>query len=65
MFLDVLYEQRGDFLVKVSHSISEHIRDILHGKEVGMKYIFENMDKITLKQEPLDLSKFIQFYEIE
>ena len=65
MFLDILYEQRGDFLVKVSHSISEHIRDILHGKEVGMKYTFENMDKMALKQEPLDSPEFVRFCEIE
>ena len=27
---------RDDFLVKVGYSISEYVRDILHGKEVGM-----------------------------
>jgi len=27
---------------KVSHSISEHIRDILHGKEVDMKYTIDD-----------------------
>ena len=45
--------------------ISEHIRDILHGKEVGMKYTFENMDKMSLKQEPLDSPEFVRFCEIE
>ena len=54
LFLEVLHEQRCGFLIKVSHSISEHIRDILHGKEVDMKYTFENMDKMSLKQEPQD-----------
>lgn len=43
----------GDFLVNVSHSISGHMRDILHGKEVGMRYTFENMDKMSLKSSHL------------
>jgi hypothetical protein len=50
---------------KVSHLISEHIRNILHGKEVDMKYTFENVDKMSLKQEPLDSPEFVRFCEIE
>ena len=65
MFLQVLHEQRGDFLVKVSQSISEHIRDILYGKEIELKYIFKKVDKMALKQEPLDSPEFVRFCEIE
>ena len=65
MFLQVLHEQRGDFLVMVSQSISEHTRDILYGKEMELKYTFGKVDKMAPKQEPLDSSEFVRFCEIE
>jgi hypothetical protein len=37
MFLQVLHEERGDFLVKGSQSTLEHIRDILHEEEIELK----------------------------
>jgi hypothetical protein len=64
-FLDILYEQHGDFLVRVSQLISEHIRDILQGKQIGVRYAFEATDRDSLRLEPFDSPKFIRFCELE
>jgi hypothetical protein len=53
-FLDVLYEYRGDFLQKVSHMISQNIRQVLHGEGPGLEYRFENADTTSLLLESMD-----------
>lgn len=65
MFLDVLSELRGDFLQKVSELVSQHIRDILYRRDLSWKYVFEKMDEDSLKEEPLDSPRFIQFCKLE
>jgi hypothetical protein len=65
VLLDVLAEQRGDFLAKVSDSISQHIREILHGKDLRLRYTFESIDKQSLKQQPMDSPELIRFCELE
>jgi hypothetical protein len=64
-FLEVLFEQRGSFLVEVSQSVSRYIQNILYRKDLRLKYAFETMDKMVLKQEPLDSPEFIRFCELE
>ena len=39
--------RESTFLLNVSKSISEHICDILEGKEVELKYTFEKVDKMA------------------
>ena len=65
VFLEVLFEQRGSFLVEVSQSVSQHIQNILYRKDVRLKYAFKTIDKMVLKQEPLDSPEFIRFCELE
>ena len=61
----MLFEQRGTFLVKVSESVSRHVQDILCRKDLRLKYVFETMDNMFLKQEPLDSPAFIRFCALE
>jgi hypothetical protein len=65
VFLEVLFEQRGSFLVEVSQLVSQHIQNILYRKDLRLKYAFETVDKMVLKQEPLDSPEFIHFCELE
>jgi hypothetical protein len=65
LFMDVLYEFRGDFLHKVSELVSRHIHDILYRKDLSWKYGFEKIDGDALKKEPLDSPGFVQFCESE
>jgi hypothetical protein len=65
VFLEVLFEQRGSFLVEVSQLVSQHIQNILYRKDLRLKYAFETVDKMVLKQEPLDSPEFIRFCELE
>jgi hypothetical protein len=65
MLLDVLAEQRGGFVAKVSDSISQHIGEVLHGKDLRLRYTFEIIDKQFLKQQPMDSPGLIRFCELE
>ena len=65
IFLDVLYERRGNFLIRVSQLISEHVREILQGEKTGVRYTFETIDRECLRQEPLDSPQSIRFCELE
>ena len=65
VFLEVLFEQRGSFLVEVCQSVSRHIQNILYRKDLRLKYAFETVDRMVLKQEPLDSPEFIRFCELE
>ena len=65
VYLDALSELRGDFLQKISESVSQHIPDILYRRDLSWKYVFEKMDEGSLKREPLDSPSFIQFCELE
>jgi hypothetical protein len=65
VFLTVLNEFRGDFLYKISESVSRHIYDILYREDLSWKYGFEKIDEDTLKKKPLDSLGFIQFCELE
>ena len=56
----MLIEQRGGFLFKVGQSVSHHIQNILHRKDLRLKYAFETVDKMLLKQEPLDSPEFLR-----
>lgn len=65
VFIEVLDELRGNFLRKVSGLVAQHIDDILERRDLDRKYVFEGIEGISLKQEPLDSSSFIQFCQIE
>ena len=65
LLLEVLNEQRGDFLQKVSALVSVYISDILCRKDLSRKFLFENTEAITLKEEPHDLSRFINLCGLE
>ena len=64
-FLKLLDESRGDFLRSVSDRIAGYVQEILRGSDLSRKYIFENMDGTSLKQEPFDSSRFVEFCESE
>ena len=65
IFLEVLSNLRGVFVQQVSDRISQHIHDILFCSDLSRKYVFEEMDEMSLKREPLDSPDFIQFCELE
>ena len=65
VFLDVFSEVRGEFLCRVSELVSQNIHDILYGKDLSWRSVFEKMDGNSLKKEPLDSPEFIQFCELE
>ncbi|MCJ1475014.1 hypothetical protein MMC13_003674 [Lambiella insularis] len=65
VFLEVLFEKRGSFLVKVSQSVSRHIQNIVYRKDLTSKYAFETVDKMLLKQEPMDSQQLIRFCALE
>lgn len=59
VFLDVLHEYRGVFLQEVGHMVSQNVQEVLYGKNLSLKYSFENADTISLLLEPMDSRRLV------
>lgn len=63
VFLDVLYQHRGHFLLEVSQTISRNIQEVLNGENINLKYRFKYADTTSLLLEPIDSERFIYLYK--
>ncbi|KAF2240208.1 hypothetical protein BU26DRAFT_573023 [Trematosphaeria pertusa] len=63
-FLDVLDEQRGNFIREVATSLLK-IRDILLREDLSRQFEFERVDGESIKKEQLNSSNLIQLCALQ
>ena len=65
VLIEMLSERRGAFLEAVCGKVSQIVTAIEDRRDLDKRYKFESLTEASLKKEPPDSSRFIEYCELD